>query len=276
VTLLAGAACALRRPAKPTTVRIAGSDTMSLLTRRWAEAFMARSEAVVVQVRGGGTGAGIDALIRGDIDVCAASRPLFPDEVRRMHERHRTLGVSTRCARDALSVFVHPLNPIENLTLLQLKGIFTGRIGNWRRISGLDRSIELIVRQPNSGTYRLFQEFVLNEEPYGPRAVTRQTNAAVVDAVGQDQAAIGYGGLAFGHGVTVCAVEGVKPTPENVRSGAYPLGRYLSLLTVGPPRGSVKAFVDWTLGPEGQAIVAEEGYVPLWTTEASAPEATGR
>jgi phosphate transport system substrate-binding protein len=240
---------------------------MGLLTRRWAEAFMARTQGVVVHVKGGGTGAGVEALIRGEIDLCAASRPLFPDEVRRMHERHQALGVSTRCARDALCVFVHPRNPVESLSLLQLKGIFTGRIGSWQRISGLDRSINLVVRQPNSGTYRLFQEFVLSEEPFGPRALTRQTNAAVVEAVSQDEAAIGYGGLAFGRNVATCAVEGVHPTPENVRSGAYPLGRYLSLVTVRPPRGLVKDFVDWVLGPEGQAIAREEGYVTLWDFE---------
>ena len=78
-----------------------GSDTMLLLARRWAEAFMSLNPGIVVHVEGGGTGAGVVALVDSRADLAIGSRPLLPSEVQRLNERHASLGVSFRCARDA-------------------------------------------------------------------------------------------------------------------------------------------------------------------------------
>jgi phosphate transport system substrate-binding protein len=265
-------ACSVRGVPQPREIRIAGSDTMLLLTRRWAEEFMRREPGLVVSVRGGGTGSGVEDLVRGDVELCAASRPLFPDEVQQLYERHRTLGVSFRCARDALGVYVHPDNPVRNLSLDELTGIFTGRITTWQALGGLEAPIEVLVRQPNSGTYRLFQELVLSEEPFYASAATQPTTAAVVASVLADRSAIGYGGLAYGAGVALCRIDGVEPTPRNVRNGDYALARYLYLYTVRPPKGWTRRFVDWVLSSEGQRLVDEVGYVPLFADVAAMAE----
>jgi phosphate transport system substrate-binding protein len=245
-------------------VRIAGSDTMAVLTRAWAERFMEGHPDAAVVTTGGGTAEGIRALIAGTVDVAAASRPLAPAEVEALHGRTATLGVGFRCALDGLSIYLHPDNPVRSLTLLQVKGIFTGRIGTWAKVAGADAPIAVFTRQPSSGTYRFFQELVLDDEPYSERAIALPTTLAIVEAVRVDPHAIGYGGLGYGADVAHCAVEGVAPSVATVRDGSYPLARYLYLYTARPPTGAVKRFIDWTLSPAGQRVVAEVGYVPLW------------
>jgi phosphate transport system substrate-binding protein len=217
-----------------------------------------------VTAAGGGTGEGIRALIAGSVEIAAASRPLSPEEVERLYERTGALGVGHRCALDGLSIYLHPDNPVRSLTLLQLKAIFTGRIGTWAKLGGPDAPIEVLTRQPSSGTYRLFQELVLDEEPFSERAVALPTTAAIVDALRADPHAIGFGGIGYGADLVHCAVEGVAPNAATVRDGTYPLARYLYLYTARPPAGAVKAFVDWVLSPAGQRAVADAGYVPLW------------
>jgi phosphate transport system substrate-binding protein len=237
---------------------------MAVLARLWAERFMESHPDTAVLAAGGGTAEGIRALIAGTVDIASASRPLRPHEVEALHARSGRLGVGFHCALDGLSIYLHPDNPVRSLTLLQVKGIFTGRIGTWAKVGGADAPIAVFTRQPSSGTYRFFQEMVLDEEQYSERATALPTTAAIADAVRADLHAIGYGGLGYGTDVRHCAVDGVAPSAATVRDGSYPLARYLYLYTVEPPTGAVKRFIDWVLSPAGQRVVAEAGYVPLW------------
>jgi phosphate transport system substrate-binding protein len=268
--ILAGAtlllSCGPTRLPEPRFVRIVGSDTMRALARRWSEAFMRENPGVVVQVQGGGTGAGVVALIEGRADLGTGSRPLLPEEVQELTQRHDSLGVSFRCARDAVSVFLNPANPVRDMSLAQLKGLFAGRIRTWREVGGLDAPVQILIRPPNSGTYLLFRELVLDEEAYTERAITRPTTAAVVDTVRNDPSAVGYGGIAFAPDLVHCAVGGQPPTPASVRNGSYPLARYLYLHSVRRPRGWPRRFVDFVFTDEGQRIVEEVGFVSLWET----------
>ena len=93
------------------------------------------------------------------------------------------------------------------------------------------------------------------------------TTRGITDAVGDIVGAVGYGGIAYGQGLVHCRIDGVAPTEDNVRSGAYPISRYLYLCTVDKPVGLAKEFIDWVLSPAGQRVVAEVGYVALWTQE---------
>lgn len=263
--------CGPTRLPEPRFVRIIGSDTMFLLAQRWAEAFMSRNPGIVVHVEGGGTGAGVVALVDNRADLATGSRPLLPTEVQRLNETHASLGVSFRCARDGVSVFVNPANPVSNIDLPQLKEIFAGRIVNWREVGGRDTRVQVLRRPPNSGTHQLFRELVLDEEAYAKRATILPTTAAVVDAIRHDPAAVGYGGLAFAPDLVHCAVGGTPPTPTNVRNGAYPLARYLFLHAVRRPRGWSRRLVDFVFSDEGQRIVEEVGFVSLWETQSTDP-----
>jgi phosphate transport system substrate-binding protein len=247
-------------------VRITGSDTMLILARRWAEAFMSQNPGIVVHVQGGGTGAGVVALVDGRADLATGSRPLLPSEAQRLNDKHASLGVSYRCARDGVSVFLNPENPVRDIDLPDLRELFAGRVVNWRDVGGRDARVRVLRRPPNSGTHLLFRELVLEEGTYADDAVILPTTAAVVDAVRHDAAAVGYGGLAFAPDLVHCAVGGRPPTPANVRNGSYPLARYLFLHAVRRPRGWPRRFVDFVFSDEGQRIVEEVGFVSLWET----------
>lgn len=264
--LLLCCACGAPRVATSPVLKIKGSDTMLVLTQRWAERFMRRNPGVAVYVEGGGSAAGIAALIKGEAQICASSRPIRPEEVRRLVQAGAFLGVAHLVAQDALSVYVHPQNPVRNLSLAQVQGVFSGAITNWKTLGGEEAAITVLTRSPNSGTYLYFQDHELAGQAYAPRARSMASTAALVDEIAQNPNAIGYGGLAYGGQLVHCSVENIAPTEANVRNGGYPLARYLYLYTIDKPRGTVKLFMDWVLGVEGQSLVREAGYIPLFET----------
>ncbi len=241
-----------------------GSDTMLILMRRWAEEYMKKHSDVSIYAAGGGSAQGIKALINGEIDICASSRTLLPGEVRQLAEKHNRLGIAYLVAKDALSIYINKNNPVTTLSLNDLKNIFTGRIRNWQELGGPDLPIRVISRSPNSGTFLYFKEHVLEDLPYTGRAIIKNTTNEVVTAVSNDTGAIGYGGTAYGDIVRHCRVNNIQPTIENVHNDSYPIIRYLYLYTIDIPEGVIKEFIDWTLGTEGQAIVAKVGFIPLW------------
>jgi len=240
---------------------------MLLLVQRWAEEFMRQNPGVAIYTEGGGSRKGIQALITGSTDIASVSRPWQPEEVKALVEKQGSLGFSVLCARDALSLYLHPANPVRDLSPAQIRQIYTGELSNWRDVGGGDATVILYKRNPNSGTYLFFEKHVLLGESYSDEANTLPTTSAIVQAVAENPDAIGYGGLAYGQSVIHCSVNGIEPTPENVRNGSYPISRYLYLYTVQPPRGLMKKFIDWTLEKQGQRIVEEVGYIPLYEIE---------
>jgi phosphate transport system substrate-binding protein len=236
-----------------------------VLNRRLAEAFMRSHPGLSVRVEGGGSGAGVEALASGEAEIAASSRPLLADEVAAIYDRFRSLGVRHLVAQDALSVFVNAANPVRGLSSQQLRGLFDGSIHSWDELGGERLEVVAIVRPPWSGTHRFFRDHVLKGQPYAPDVRALPTTPEILEFVRSDPRAIGYGGVAYRlPGVEACAIDGVPPTAEAVRAGRYPLARYLAFYTVEPPTGLAKRFIDFCLGPEGQAVVAEVGYIPLW------------
>jgi phosphate transport system substrate-binding protein len=259
--------CAYRPGTSQKIIRIKGSDTMLILTKRWAESYMTTHPGISVYAEGGGSATGVQALIRGAIDICAASRPLTSDEVKPLAEKYRSIGVSILVAKDALSVYVHPKNPVKDLTLKQLKEIFIGKIQNWNSVGGNDEQIKVFIRPQSSGTHLYFREHILEGAEYGQNAIPIPTTAAIVDSVLNNPNGIGYGGIAYGSKVVHIQINGINPSEENVRYDLYPLSRYLYFYTIEKPQGEVKKFIDWVIGAQGQEIVEEVGYIPLWTTQ---------
>ena len=265
VLLLASMGCGTVEPTGDRVVKIEGSDTMLIVNRRLAEAFMRIHPGVAVIAEGGGTSNGIDAIIEGDAAIAAASRPLTSGEAQRLFDGHGTLGVRHLIAQDTLSVWIHPDNPVDDLTLVQLRGIFRGLVTNWAEVGGADRQITVVIRPPASGTFRFFRDRILGGVSYVPDAITAATTMDVIDRVAADPSAIGYGGAAYiRKSVRACALDGVPPSADDVSPDRYPLTRHLVFYTVAPPEGLARVFVDWCQGPEGQAVVAEIGYLPLW------------
>jgi phosphate transport system substrate-binding protein len=251
------------------TVTVKGSDTMVILGQRWAETYMKANPDARIQVTGGGSGTGIAALINGGTDICEASRPMKDKEKEMVKARHGKEPVETPVALDGVAIYVHQSSPIQRLTQIQLKQVYTGRVINWRDLGGPDQRIVAYSRENNSGTYVFFKEHVLNNEDFARDIQTLPGTAAVVNAVSKDPASLGYGGVAYSSGIKDLAIskdqtsEAVKPSLENVQSGKYPLSRQLFFYTVGEPTGATKAFIDWVLSPEGQKVCEAVGYYPL-------------
>jgi phosphate transport system substrate-binding protein len=238
---------------------------MLILNRQLAAAYMAEAPGVSVRVEGGGTGEGVTALVAGAADLCAASRPLRGEEVQAIYQEFGTLGVRFLVAQDALSVFVNRTNPVRGLKVEELAGLFDGRIRSWAEVGGENLAVVAVVRPPSSGSHRFFRDHVLKGASYRADASTVARTSGVLDTVAADPAAVGYGGVAYTRdGVVAIALDGVAPTAEGVRSGAYPLARYLVFYAVAPPTGAAKSFIDFCLSPAGQLIVADVGYVPLF------------
>jgi phosphate transport system substrate-binding protein len=236
---------------------------MVILSQRWAEKFMSKNGEITIQVTGGGSGTGISALINGTTDICNASRPMKPSEIKKIKERYGTMGVEIPCAKDGITIFLHQSNPVKNLTMQQLKDIYSGKITNWNQVGGNDARIILYSRENNSGTYVFFKEEVLGNADFSAACQNLPGTSAVVNAVSKDKNGIGYGGSAYGKGIKHPTINNIEPTEANIKSGKYPLARNLFMYLKSKPTGSIKKFVDWVLGSEGQAIVKQIGYFPI-------------
>jgi phosphate transport system substrate-binding protein len=253
--------------AAPLTLK--GSDTMVILGQRWAEEFMKKNPDQTVQVTGGGSGTGISALINGTTDVCMSSRSMKSAEKQKLRDRYATTGVEIPVAKDGLAVYVHASNPIAEISVPQLKGIFTGKITNWKELGGADARIIVYSRENSSGTYVFFKEQVLQGMDFAARAQTMPGTASVVNAVSKEKNGIGYGGAAYAKGIKIVKVKkddgsaSVAPDLKTVQDGSYPLSRPLFFYLRNKPSGNIKAFTDWVLSADGQALVDKVGYYPI-------------
>jgi phosphate transport system substrate-binding protein len=269
--------------AQGNSITIKGSDTMVLLGQRWAEVYMKKNPGSRIQVTGGGSGTGIAALINGTTDICEASRPMKDKEKEDAKAKRGAEVKEIPVAVDGLAIYLNAANPIKELSLGQLKGIYTGTITNWKDVGGKDGKIIAYGRENNSGTYAYFKEHVLGNGDFHPSVQTLPGTSAVTNAVAKDPRSIGYGGIAYAKGIHHAMVKkddsspAVEPSMENVLSGRYPISRYLYWYTAGEPTGEMKKLVDWVLGPEGQKLVQEVGYYPLPKAGAeSAASAVGK
>ena len=264
--LLAGTAAVM---AQQKNISVKGSDTMVILGQRWAEVFMGKNAGLTIQVTGGGSGTGIAALINGTTDICEASRPMKDAEKADAKAKRGKDVLELPVAVDGLAVYVNEANPLTELTLAQIKSIYTGAVKNWKDVGGKDEKIILYSRENNSGTYVYFKEHVLENGDYYPTAQTLPGTAAVINAVAQDTRGIGYGGIAYGKGIKHLNIKkdantpAVAPTMENVLAAKYPISRYLYWYLAGMPAGDTKKLVDWVYSKEGQEVVEKVGYYPL-------------
>ena len=263
---LAPAGCG-RRAAN--LVTITGSDTMVILAQRWGDAYMEAHPGTIIRMTGGGSGAGITALIGGGTDLCAASRPLTPEEFERVKARRGAEAREIPVALDGIAIYVNGKNRVKALTLDQVRQIYTGTIRDWKVVGGQKGPIATLGREPESGTAAWFREHAqAGEEPAsGVRILPG--GEAMVTAVAGDPLAIGYASLLGAKGVRVVAVSprkgkaAVAPSRATISAGMYPISRKLYFYAAGEPTGLTADFVAWTLSPDGQKVCQEAGYIPL-------------
>ena len=257
-----------------------GSDTLITVAQAWAEAYSTVDGDVAVAVSGGGSGTGISAMINGTVDIANSSRKMTAREI----EAARANGndpVEHLVGHDALAVYVHADNPVDQLTLQQLADIYgaSGALEHWSQlgisIPGCDSDeIVRVSRQNNSGTFAYFREAVLDNDDFKLGSHDMHGSKDVVHLVAQTPCAIGYSGMAYAIPEVgmPCVMSSagdpcVTPSIESALDGSYPIARPLLMYTSGSPVGQVRNYLDWVLGETGQCIMLELGYTPAIPTQ---------
>ena len=251
-------------------ITVKGSDTLVILAQKWAEVYMGKNPGTKIQVTGGGTGTGFAALQNQQTDLCNASRPIRAKEIETCIKAFGKRPREYKVALDGLSVYVHESNPVAELSLEQIEGIFTGKIKNWKEVGGADAPIILYSRENSSGTYEFFKEHVLKGKDFAANAQTMPGTAAVLQSVAKEKNGIGYGGAAYGAGAKHLKVkknataEAIEPSEATVLDGSYPIWRYLYVY-VNPAvdKGEVAAYLSWIRSDDGQKVVKDIGYFPI-------------
>ena len=277
VVLATISGCGWTRDEGHAGISIKGSDTMIHLVSAWADAYMRQSPQAAVTATGGGSGTGFAALLNGTTDICISSRPITGEELREAAERG-IHPVEIPVALDGIAVILHADNPVHELALEELRGIYTGRITNWHEVGGNnsenhDRRIVALSRESSSGTYLFFQDRVMNRANYAGSIRLMTATSAMMHSISTDAGAIGYVGLGYteqtGTSIRTAAIRrdarsaAVLPTEETVISGEYPIVRTLRFYTDDEPAGTVRDFIGFCRSPAGQQIVRRAGYVPV-------------
>ncbi len=264
-------------------VFIKGSDTEVNLALALAETYMAADPNISIAVTGGGSGAGIAALINNKTSIANSSRPMKEAEIDLANNRG-IKPIASVFAMDALALIVHEDLPVNALSVEQIGAIFRGKIQNWRELGGPDMKISMYGRQSNSGTYVYFRDSILHAE-YSQDVKQMNGTAQIVEGIKNDPAGIGYVGVGYvvkkdGSITPNIKVLSVKkdahnqafvPTKaENITNGDYPIVRPLFQYTDGRPDGKLRDFMLFCLSDAGQAIVKQTGYYPVsrryWAT----------
>ncbi len=260
-----------------TIIQNKGSDTMVNVAQVWAEEYRQVAPDVEVEVSGGGSGVGIAALIRGAVDIANASRDMKPQEIEAAERNTGQHPEEITVGYDALAVYVHKDNPLDEIELARLAEIYEegGTITRWSQIGvtipGVsDDTIVRVSRQSSSGTYEFFRDHVLQKKDFKLGSRDLNGSKEVVELVSTTPTAIGYSGMGYATDhvkmlrlASEAGAPAYAPSVESTNNKTYPLARSLHLYTLGPPQGAIKDYIDWILSPAGQKVVEDSGYVPL-------------
>ncbi len=234
---------------------IAGSTSVEPFIEKLAEEYMSKNPQVRINVQGGGSTAGIQAVFNRTCAIGTSSRNLHPEE-QRLH--------TFIMAIDGIAIVVHPSNPVSNLTHDELRDIFAGRITNWKEVGGPDKRIFVVTREEGSGTRGAFEELIMHKTAISDACLVQDSNGAIREIIANTPQAIGYisAGL-VDQRVKALSIEGIPPTLENYKNGSYKFLRPFLLLTLEEPKGLVKQFIDYVLSEEAQQILKREGLIPM-------------
>ena len=247
------------------TIVIKGSDTLGAkLVPQLAEQFKSQHPGTTFDIAAEGSATGFSALIDKTAAIGMASRPAKPEEIATGKARGVDMK-ETIIAYDGIAVIVNTANPIKGLTKKQVGQIFTGEIADWSAVGGSGGKISVYTRNTSSGTYAEFRELAMKKRDYAQDSQKLAGNEQIAQEVGKNPNGVGYVGLAYtkASGVKIVPIDGALPTKESVLGKSYPYARPTFFYTNGDPTGMVKEFFDFTVGPEGQKIVEQVGFVPI-------------
>jgi len=251
------------------TIKISGSTTVLPIVQKAADQYMVTHPDADIQISGGGSGVGIQAIGAKTVDIGMSSREVTSAEMAKYPS-----FVVTTVAQDGIAIVANPVNTIPYITLDQAKNIYLGKITKWSEITGADvpntnNQIVVVGRDSASGTRSYFDETILAKKTPTSKMLEKNSNGAVLQTVAQTPGSIGYVSIGF-------VTNDVKALPiwyntnkiipaslENVKTKTYPISRDLYVITNGEPSGLAGDFIKYILSADGQKIVSDEGYISL-------------
>jgi phosphate transport system substrate-binding protein len=251
------------------TISISGSTTVLPIVQKAADQYMTLHPEANIQISGGGSGVGIQAIGAKTVDMGMTSREVTKDEMAKYPG-----FVVTTIAQDGIAVVVNPKNTIPYIILDQVKDIYLGKITKWTEITGAEvpgtnNQIVIVGRDSASGTRTYFDESVLLKATPAKMMLEKNSNGAVLQTVAQTPGSIGYVSIGFvskevkALPIWYNSLKIVAPSISTVKDKTYPVSRDLYVITNGQPSGLTGDFIKYILSPDGQKIVADEGYVTL-------------
>jgi phosphate transport system substrate-binding protein len=271
-------------PADKPTIRVAGEESITArLLPALTQRYESLQDVVAFDISSGGASQGFNQLVDGNVDLAASSRPSIPAE---REQAKAALELERRVQKDddedwdlengrhivgvdVVAVSVHPSNPISSMTYDQVIGIFcTRQVDNWNFLGLDDAPIEVLTRDPSSGTRTLFEDFFCGPRGINPRISVR-TSADISAELAKNPNVITFVSLSEREGKVLslrAQAEGqsIAPSQKNILRGQYPLYHDLYLYTQWKPKPEVDAFLKWIETAPGQEVVDEAGYVPLF------------
>ncbi|RKF20030.1 phosphate ABC transporter substrate-binding protein [Alginatibacterium sediminis] len=246
------------------TVTVSGSTSVTGLMEVLAETYQLQQNDYI-EVQGTGSGAGIRAAKEGTSMIGMSSRPVATDE----------LGKDVQqfvMALDGIAVAVNNQNPIKNLSIEQVKAIYTGDINNWSQVGGDDQAIVAVTREVGSGTRGAFEDIMgltrkindITVTAISARAQVQSGNGSIKTLVANNSAAIGFISLgSVDESLAALQIEGVDATKANIQTGDYGIARPFVLMAANSPEPEAQQFIDYIMSSEGQQVIADHGYIEV-------------
>ena len=233
---------------------IAGSTSVQPFIEKVAEDFMEKHPEIKINVQGGGSTAGIQATFNKTCNIGSSSRNLKVSE-----KGLRVIVIAV----DGIAVIVHKDNPIDNLDIEEIRGIFSGEIKNWKELGGKDKEVIPVTREEGSGTRASFEDMIMGEKAISDACLVQDSNGAVREIVATTPQGIGYISVGLvDEREKPIAINSVKPTLANLITCKYRFSRPFLLLLLEEPKGEIKKFIDYVLSNEGQGILKNAGLIP--------------
>jgi phosphate transport system substrate-binding protein len=237
---------------------ISGGTAHIPVMRSAAQKIMNFNPDIRITVAGGGSGVGVQQVGEGLVQIGNTGRALKDSEVERYGLKSFPFAI------DGVAIAVNQGNKVDALSKDQLKRVFAGEITNWQQVGGDNASINVYIREDGSGTRETFEERALDGGVSASRSNVLNSNGAMKTAIAQDKNAIGYVGI--GHlddKIKGIVLDGMIPSQENAKNGAYKVVRLLYMTTKGAPTGLARAFIDYIYSTDGAGFISAAGYIPI-------------
>ena len=251
------------------TLTLTGSTTVLPIAQAVADAYMQAHPEANIQVSGGGSGVGIQAIINQKVDIGMSSADVSAAQ----KAQDSNMNIIT-IAHDGIAIIVNPANTIQDISLAQVKSIYNGSVTSWSSIPGAgmansNNQIVVVGRDSSSGTRTYFDQVVMMNTNDTMSMHEDNSNGAVLQEVAQTPNAIGY--ISIGYldntvkALPIITTNGhvIAPSVATVKDKTYPIHRDLYMITNGKPTGLANDYINFLLSPAGQQIVVAQGYVAL-------------